>query len=123
LTRDLEKGLVGSLYDPTELNEPEDILIDGSLAYVPCRGSNNVAVIDISRPKKPVLVSSFRDPELMDAMGVAKHGKYVYITSMSNHKCIVADASDPKKLRKLYAFEVGTIRISGRFCTKTDIYI
>ena len=107
LTRDLEKGLVGSLYDPAELNEPEDILIDGSLAYVPCRGSNNLAVIDISHPEKPVLVSSFRDPELMDAMGVATHGKYVYITSMSNHKCIVADASDPKKLRKLYAFEVG----------------
>lgn len=106
-TRDLEKGLVGSLFDPIELNEPEDVLIDGSVAYVPCRGSNNVAVIDIARPEKPALLSSFRDPELMDAMCVAKHGKYLYITSMSNHKCVVADASDPHHLRRLYAFTVG----------------
>ena len=106
LTRDLEKGLVGSLYDPSELNEPEDVLLDGHFAYVPCRGSNNVAVIDISDPRHPVLTSSFRDPELIDAMGVAKHGKYVYITSFSNHLCLVADASDPKKLKKLFSFVV-----------------
>jgi photosystem II stability/assembly factor-like uncharacterized protein len=106
LTRNLEKGLVGSLYDPRELNEPEDVLLDGHFAYVPCRGSNNLAVIDISDPHHPILASSFRDPELIDAMGVAKHGKYIYITSFSNHLCLVADASDPKKLKKLYSFVV-----------------
>ncbi|MCO5240739.1 MAG: hypothetical protein M9904_11870 [Chitinophagaceae bacterium] len=56
------------MYDAKELDEPEDVLIDGNFAYVPCRGSNNLAVIDISDPRKPVLASSFRDPELIDAM-------------------------------------------------------
>ena len=106
LTRNLEKGLLGSLYDPRELNEPEDVLLDGHFAYVPCRGSNNLAVIDVSDPHHPVLASSFRDPQLIDAMGVAKYGKYVYITSYSNHLCLVADASDPKKLKRLYSFVV-----------------
>ncbi len=107
LTKDFDKGLLGALYSPKELDEPEDILIDGNYAYVPCRGSNNLAVIDISNPRKPILVSSFRDPELLDAMGVAKHGKYIYIASFSNYKCIVVDAGDPKNLKKLYAFNVG----------------
>lgn len=107
LKRDLGKGLLGALYDAKELDEPEDVLIDGNFAYVPCRGSNNLAVIDISDPRKPVLASSFRDPELIDAMGVSKYGKYVYIASFSNRTCIVVDASDPKKLKKLYSFVVG----------------
>src|SRR5690606_39572187 len=106
LTRDFEIGIVGELYSSKELHEPEDVLLDGKYAYVPCRGSNNLAVIDISNPRKPVLVSSFRDQELVDAMGVAKHGKYIYITSLSNFKCIVADASNPKELKKIYSFTV-----------------
>jgi photosystem II stability/assembly factor-like uncharacterized protein len=107
LKRDFDKGLLGSLYDARELDEPEDVLLDGNFAYVPCRGSNNLAVINISNPRKPFIASSFRDPELIDAMGVAKYGKYVYITSFSNRKCIVADASNPKKLKKIYSFTVG----------------
>jgi len=107
LRKDFEAGLVGSLYDSKELDEPEDVLIDGQIAYVPCRGSNNLAVIDISQPATPRLLSSFRDPELLDAMGVSKYKQYVYITSFSNRKCIVVDASDPKELKKVYSFTVG----------------
>jgi len=107
LRKDFEIGLIGSLYDPKELDEPEDVLIDGDLAYVPCRGSNNLAVIDISNPKKPNLLSSFRDPELLDAMGVTKFKNYIYISSFSNSKCIVVDASNPKSLKKIYSFTVG----------------
>ncbi|MDP4254693.1 MAG: hypothetical protein Q8938_11855, partial [Bacteroidota bacterium] len=106
--QDLGKGLVGSLFDPKELDEGEDVLIDGKYAYVPCRGSNNLAVIDISDPANPLLASSFRDPELIDAMGVAKHGNYLYLVSFSNHKCLVLDAKDPGRLKKLFAFTVGT---------------
>lgn len=107
LKKDLANGLAGSLFDAKELDEGEDVLIDGKYAYVPCRGSNNLAVIDISNPKKPVLISSFRDPELIDAMGVAKHGNYIYLVSFSNHTCLVLDAKDPGKLKKLSAFTVG----------------
>lgn len=106
--KDFDKGLIGSLYDPQELDEPEDVFIDGKFAYVPCRGSNNLAVIDISDPRKPILVSSFRDPELIDAMGVAKHEDFVYVASYSNHTCLVLDARDPADLKKVFAFPVGT---------------
>ncbi len=108
LKRNLDKGLLGSLYDSKELDEPEDVLIDGNFAYVPCRGSNNLAVIDISNPRKPVLASSFRDTDLIDAMGVSKYKNYVYISSFSNRRCLVVDASNPKKLKKLYSFPVGS---------------
>ncbi|MBO9571331.1 MAG: hypothetical protein J7497_03860 [Chitinophagaceae bacterium] len=107
LKKDFEKGIIGSLYDPKELDEPEDVLLDGNVAYVPCRGSNNLAVIDVSNPHNPQLLSSFRDPELADAMGVSKFRNYIYISSFSNRKCLVVDASDPKKLKKIYSFTVG----------------
>ncbi|MBX2924986.1 MAG: hypothetical protein KF746_22485 [Chitinophagaceae bacterium] len=107
LKRDIDKGWLGDLYDPKELDEPEDILLDGNYAYVPCRGGNNLAVIDISNPRKPVLASSFRDPELVEAMGVSKYKNYIYISSFSNRKCLVVDAGDPKNLKKIYSFTVG----------------
>lgn len=99
--------VVGVLTDYFDLNEPEDILIDGNYAYIPCRIGNNLAVVDITDATKPVLASSFRDKELQDAMGVAKNGSYIYLTSMSNERCLVVDASNPKKLKKLYSFRVG----------------
>ena len=107
LKKDFEKGIVGALYDPKELDEPEDVLIDGKYAYVPCRVGNNLAVIDISNPRKPVIAASFRDPELVDAMGVTKHGDYIYVASFTNHTCLVLDAKDPRHLKKLYSFVVG----------------
>ncbi len=108
IEKKFEIGLVGELFDPKELDEPEDVFIDGKYAYVPCRVGNNLAVIDISDPQKPVLASSFRDPELIDAMGVTKFGNYVYLASFTNHKCLVLDARNPHNLKKVYAFKVGT---------------
>lgn len=105
--KDLDRGVVGSLYDAGELDEPEDVLLDAKYAYIPCRGSNNLAVVDIADPKKPSLASSFRDPELIDAMGVAKNGDFLYLASFSNHTCLVLDAKDPRHLKKLYSFPVG----------------
>jgi hypothetical protein len=107
LIKSIESGLMGFLTDFTELDEPEDVLIDGKFAYVPCRVGNNLAVMDISNPKMPFLAYSFRDPELIDAMGVAKHGQYLYLTSMSNHKCLVLDTTDPTNLKKVKSFVVG----------------
>lgn len=98
---------VATLWSHDELNEPEDVLIDGNYAYVPNRDGNNLAVIDIANPKAPSLVSSFRDPELLDAMGVDKQGDIVYLTSLTNHKLLILDARDPKNLQKLSAITIG----------------
>jgi len=108
LVRDINKGLLGYFLDDYELDEPEDVVIDGNYAYVPCRTSSNLAVIDISDPQNPFLAHSFRDIELTDAMGVDKHGQYIYLASFSNHTCLVLDASDPLNLQKIHSFVVGT---------------
>lgn len=108
LVRDINKGLVGWFMDNYELDEPEDVVIDGNYAFVPCRTGSNLAVIDISDPKNPFLAHSFRDIELTDAMGVDKHGTYIYLASFSNHTCLVLDASDPLNLQKIHSFVVGT---------------
>src|SRR5690606_32334583 len=90
-----------------ELDEPEDVLIDGNYAYVPNRDGNNLAVFDISNRRAPRLVSSFRDAELLDAMGVDKQGEVIYLTSLTNHKLLILDARDPQHLRKLSAITIG----------------
>jgi photosystem II stability/assembly factor-like uncharacterized protein len=95
------------LWSENELNEPEDVLIDGNNAYVPNRDGNNLTVIDIANPKKPRIVSSFRDPELLDAMGVDKHGDILYVTSLTNHKLLILDAHHPKNMRKLSSLTIG----------------
>lgn len=105
----LEEATVGMLTDYFDLNEPEDILFDGDYAYVPNRVGHNLAVIDISNPKEPKIVESFRDEELQEAMGVAQNGRYLYVTSMVNQKCLVIDAKDPENLKKVYSFSVGGV--------------
>lgn len=105
----LENAIKGVITDFIELDEPEDILIDGNYAYIPCRGGNNLTVIDISNPKDLKVINVFRDEELKEAMGVAKNESYIYLTSMSNEKCIVIDAGNPYKLEKIFSFRVGGV--------------
>jgi hypothetical protein len=64
-------------------------------------------VFDISNPESPLLVSSFRDIDLLDAMGLAKHENTIYLTSLTNHKLLLLDASNPGKLQKLSAITIG----------------
>lgn len=96
-----------SYWNPTELDEPEDVLIDGQYAYIPNRDGNNLAVLDISNPDAPRLVSSFRDGDLLDAMGVAKAGDILYLTSLTNHKLLILDASNPLNLQKISSLTIG----------------
>lgn len=101
-------ALVNYTFNEKELNEPEDILIDGNVAYIPCRDGQNVSVFDVSDAKHPVLLSSFRDPELLDAMGVSKHGNTLYVTSLTNHKLLILDAKDPKRIKKISSLVIGS---------------
>ncbi len=96
-----------SYWNHAELDEPEDVLVAGRYAYIPNRDGNNLAVIDVSNPDAPHLVSSFRDEELLDAMGVDKAGDILYLTSLTNHKLLILDARDPANLRKLSSLAIG----------------
>jgi hypothetical protein len=103
----MQQALVSYTFDEKELDEPEDILIDGNLAFIPCRDGHNLAVYDVTDPKKPLLISSFRDPELIDAMGVAKNGNILYLTSLTNHTLLVLDVKNPRQIKKLSSVVVG----------------
>lgn len=107
--KNLKNATVSVLTDYLNLNEPEDVLIDGDYAYVPSRVGQNLAVINISNPKEPKIVESFKDIDLKEAMGLTKNGDYIYLTSMANEMCLVIDASDPENLKKIYSFTVGGV--------------
>ena len=104
---DFKEALASYRVDHKELNEAEDVLIDGHYAYIPCRDGHNVAIFDIKNPRNPSLVCSYRDPELLDAMGVAKNGNILYITSLTDHKLLIVDVSDPAHPVKQSALIIG----------------
>ena len=106
-TRSIQSMVKSVLIDFDELNEPEDILIHRGYAYVPCRDGNNVAVIDISNPEKPMIVNSIRHPKILDAFGVSAQGDYLYFVSMSNQQLLIADISKPEKSKVISSLTIG----------------
>lgn len=107
LTRNLIERVEGVVIDFKEINEPEDILMHEDFAYIPCRDGNNVTIIDVRNPEKPVLANSLRHPELLDAFSVSIEGDYLYTVSMSNQKLIIADISDPYTPKVIKTLEIG----------------
>ncbi|MFC3197570.1 hypothetical protein ACFOET_08095 [Parapedobacter deserti] len=103
----IAQTMVGMVSDVKEINEPEDILIHKKFAYIPCRDGNNVAIIDYKDAKSPVLAYSLRDPDILDAFGVAIKGHYLYVVSMTNCRISVYDIDDPYHPRKVHALTVG----------------
>lgn len=99
--------MTGYLTDPLALNEPEDILYHEGFAYIPCRDGNNVAIIDCSDPRKPLLAASLRDESISDAFSVAIKDHYLYVLSMTNHCVSVFNIKDPAHPRKTAAISVG----------------
>lgn len=116
---DIGKVMKGKLTDYNEINEPEDIEIDGDYAYLPCRDGNNVAIINISEPEHPVLAASLRHPEMLDAFGVDIKDDFLYIVSMSNQKLLIADVSEPSSPQVITTLTVGG---EGEYNSDYDSY-
>ncbi|MBP6855670.1 MAG: DUF2341 domain-containing protein [Candidatus Pacebacteria bacterium] len=106
-------SIVGSATSATYLNRPEDVLVDGNYAYIPSRAGGNLSVYNVSNPNSPAFVSSFTDADLTEAMGVAKNGNTVYLTSWHNHKLLILDATDPSNITKISSIEIGTTEGGG----------
>lgn len=103
----LDESVIGSIVDINELDEPEDILTGNGFAYIPCRDGNNVAVFDYTNPSKPVLASSIRDIDILDAFSVAIKNNCLYVLSMTNCKLSVFDIKNPYAPRKITSITVG----------------
>jgi photosystem II stability/assembly factor-like uncharacterized protein len=108
LLKPLQKGLVSSLVNFSELMDPEDIVTHKQVAYIPCRDGNNVAIIDYKNPGKPVLAYSLRDPDILDAFSVAIHQDHLYVLSMTNSMVSVYNIRDP-----YHPVKTGSIKVGG----------
>ncbi|MBO9657257.1 MAG: hypothetical protein J7527_00365 [Chitinophagaceae bacterium] len=99
--------IISSLVSTRALNEPEDIVIEGGFAYIPCRDGNNVAVIDYRNANKPVLAHSIMDKDILDAFSVAVYKSHLYVLSMTNNMVSVYKITDPYHPKKVGAISVG----------------
>ena len=87
-------SLAGQVHDRQALNRAHDVELQGELAFVAGKGGS-LAIIDVSRPTKPELLSSLVDPVgLEDAETVLPMGK---ILLLGARDLIAIDISDPRR--------------------------
>ena len=93
--------LVGVLHDDKALDRAHDVELQGNLAFVPGKGGS-LAIVDISDPRKPRLVSSIHDPEaLEDAETVLPMGDVLLLGTRDLLAVDIRDPARPKILKRL----------------------
>ncbi|MFQ5810625.1 MAG: LVIVD repeat-containing protein [Armatimonadota bacterium] len=93
--------LVGLLHDDRALNRPHDVELQGDIAYVPGKGGT-LALIDVSDPASPRLVSSLVDAEgLDDAETVLPMGDILLLGTRDFLSIDVSDPSRPAILKQI----------------------
>ena len=86
--------LVGLLHDDRALSRPHDVELQGDIAYVPGKGGS-LAIIDVSDPAQPRLLSSMVDPVgLEDAETILPMGD---ILLLGTRDFLAIDVSDPRR--------------------------
>lgn len=98
---------IGRLVDPVALRGVEDVHLEGHLAYLPCREGKRLTICSVSDPAHPNVVSSFTHAELGPAAGFAISGETIYLTSQSNHRLLIVDATDKTQLRLVSSVRIG----------------
>lgn len=99
--------IVGRLVDPVALRGVEDVHLKGNLAYLPCREGKRLTICSIADPAHPSVISSFTHTELGPAAGFAISADTIYLTSQSNHKLLIIDASEESNLRLVSSVRIG----------------
>lgn len=102
-----QEAILSQLVDIEALNEPEDIVLNGNYAYIPCRDGNNVAIIDIKNPASPVMAAILRNPDILDAFSVAIEKEHLFVLSMTNAVISVYNIANPYQPKKVAAIKVG----------------
>jgi hypothetical protein len=110
---DISPYIIASVADATNLNGPEDLLIIGNYAYVPCRDGATLTVVDISNPMNPFVASVFTDADLTQGMGIAANGSTLFLTSWHNHKLISINGTNPLALVKISSITIGNTDPGG----------
>lgn len=104
---DAPTPIVGQLVDPIALRGVEDVHLEGNTVFLPCREGERLTVCTIEDPENPKVLSTFTHQELGPAAGLAFHDGRAYVTSQSNGKLLVIDASDPTSLHLLGDVAIG----------------
>ena len=101
-SEELPLELVGLLHDDRALNRAHDVELHGDLAYVAGKGGS-LAIIDVSDPEGPVLLSSMVDPvELEDAETVLPFGEKILFLGTRDFLSIdVSNPENPVILKKI----------------------
>jgi len=93
--------LVGVLHDDRALNRAHDVELQGDLAFVPGKGGS-LAIIDISDPAAPKLVSSLVDPvEYEEAETVLPMGDVLLLGTSDLLSIDISDPANPRVLKKI----------------------
>lgn len=93
--------LVGVLHDEHALRRPHDVELQGDVAFVPGKGGS-LALIDVSNPAKPILLSALVDPVgLEDAETVLPLGDVLLLGTRDFHAVDVSDPRQPRILKTI----------------------
>ncbi len=93
--------LVGLLHDDRALNRAHDVELQGDLAFVPGKGGS-LAIIDVSDPAAPKLVSSLVDAvEYEDAETVMPMGDVLLLGTRDFLSIDISDPANPRVLKRI----------------------
>ena len=93
--------LVGLLRDDRALNRAHDVELQGDLAFVPGKGGS-LAIIDISDPTAPRLISSLVDSvEYEEAETVLPMGDVLLLGTSDLLSIDISDPANPRVLKKI----------------------
>ncbi len=81
--------IVGSVTDNVRLDGLSRIQVVGDLAYVTVADGGGIAVVNVSDPSSPSLVSYRSDKDLKGAMGLSISGDYGYVCSSLVDKIVI----------------------------------
>ena len=71
---------------------PNRCVASGDRAYLPLgQGGDGVAVVNIADPRKPKFLTSFRDPVMKKAYGVALRGDLLFVGARDGNSLVVLD--------------------------------
>ena len=93
--------LVGYVQDDEALNRPHDVELQGDLAFVPGKGGS-LAVIDVSDPARPAIVSSLVDPAgLEDAETVLPRGDVLLLGARDLLAIDISSPANPVIVKRI----------------------
>ena len=90
--------IAGTVTNPTFMDAPGDVAVQGHYAYVPSVTSDSFAIVDVTIPTDPRILGTIKDSnKLNGANAVVVNGSYAYVSNAVADKLTVIDVSNPDK--------------------------